>query len=53
MNIINQLGQTIKTAKVTSDIVNTINLESQADGVYFITEKKGSKLITHKLILKK
>ena len=53
LNIINQLGQTIKTAKVTSDIVNTINLESQADGVYFITEKKGSKLITHKLILKK
>ncbi|PXY44340.1 T9SS type A sorting domain-containing protein, partial [Flavobacterium hydrophilum] len=53
LNITNQLGQTIKTAKVTSDIVNTINLESYSDGVYFITEKKGSKLITHKLILKK
>ncbi|MEL1255957.1 T9SS type A sorting domain-containing protein [Flavobacterium sp. DGU38] len=53
LNITNQLGQTIKTTKVTSDIVNTINLESYSDGVYFITEKKGSKLITHKVILKK
>ncbi len=51
--ITNQLGQTIKIAKVTSDVINTINLEGNADGVYFITEKKGSKLITHKLILKK
>ena len=53
LNITNQLGQTIKTAKVTSDVINTINIESFADGVYFITEKKGSKLVTHKLILKK
>ena len=53
LSITNQLGQTIKTAKVTSDAINTINIESFADGIYFITEKKGSKLITHKLILKK
>ena len=53
LNITNQLGQTIKTAKVSSDTINTINIESFADGIYFITEKKGSKLVTHKLILKK
>ena len=53
LNITNQLGQTIKTAKVTSDTINTINIESFADGIYFITEKKGNKLVTHKLILKK
>ncbi|MGO4773835.1 T9SS type A sorting domain-containing protein, partial [Flavobacterium sp. W22_SRS_FK3] len=53
ISITNQLGQTIKTVKVTSDVINTVNIESFADGLYFIIEKKDSKLITHKLILKK
>jgi hypothetical protein len=53
LNIINQLGQTIKKVKVSSNIVNTINVESLADGIYFICEVKGSKIITHKLVLKK
>jgi hypothetical protein len=53
LNITNQLGQNIKTIKVSSDVINIINIESFADGIYFITEKKESKLIKHKLILKK
>jgi len=53
LNIINQLGQTIKTVKVSSDVVNTINIENYAEGIYFVNEKRGSKVITHKLILKK
>ncbi|EJL63740.1 T9SS type A sorting domain-containing protein, partial [Flavobacterium sp. CF136] len=52
LNIINQLGQTIKTVKVSSNRINTINIEGLADGIYFIREK-GSKTVTHKLILKK
>ncbi len=53
LNIINQLGQTIKTVKVSSNRINTINIEGLADGIYFIREMKGSKTVTHKLILKK
>ncbi|MEO7978604.1 T9SS type A sorting domain-containing protein, partial [Flavobacterium sp.] len=53
LNITNQLGQTIKTVKVFSDRINTINIEHLSDGIYLVSEKKGNKTITHKLILKK
>jgi hypothetical protein len=53
LSIVNQLGQTVKTEKVSSDIINTFNIEGLADGVYFVNEKKGNKVVTHKLILNK
>ncbi|MDR7212711.1 T9SS type A sorting domain-containing protein, partial [Flavobacterium piscis] len=53
LNIINQLEQTIKTVKVSSDVINTINISYLADGIYFINEQKENKTVTHKLILKK
>ncbi|WP_163396690.1 T9SS type A sorting domain-containing protein [Flavobacterium limi] len=53
LNIVNQLGQTVKTEKISSEEINTFNIENLADGVYFVNEKKGNKTITHKLILKK
>ncbi|KFF02072.1 T9SS type A sorting domain-containing protein [Flavobacterium hydatis] len=53
LNIVNQWGQTIKKVKVTADTTNSINIESLTDGIYFICEVNGSKVITHKLILKK
>ena len=38
--IANQLGQTVKTFKVNSNIENIITIENLADGVYFIKGKK-------------
>ncbi|KIA95264.1 hypothetical protein OA88_21905, partial [Flavobacterium sp. JRM] len=53
LNIVNQWGQTIKKVKVSADTTNSINIESLTDGIYFICEVNGNKVITHKLILKK
>ncbi|MDN3674398.1 T9SS type A sorting domain-containing protein [Flavobacterium branchiarum] len=53
VSIINQSGQVVKTAKVTADNTNTINVENLSDGIYFIREMKGNKPATYKLILKK
>jgi hypothetical protein len=53
LTIINQLGQTVKKVRASSDQLNTINIENLADGTYFISEIRGNKIITHKLILRK
>lgn len=51
--IINQLGQIVKTISVTANEVNSVNLEQLSNGVYFIKGTNGTKMVTQKLILKK
>jgi mRNA-degrading endonuclease HigB of HigAB toxin-antitoxin module len=49
--LVNQLGQLLKTFKVEANVINTINIENMSDGIYFLKESKGTQ--THQLILKK
>ncbi|CAM3976104.1 hypothetical protein FLCU109888_12060 [Flavobacterium cucumis] len=51
--IVNQLGQTVKTFKVNSSIENSINVESLADGIYYIKGTNGTQISSQKLIIKK
>jgi hypothetical protein len=53
LTIINQLGQTVKKVQVSSGQLNTLNIGNLANGVYFISEIRENKVITHKLILNK
>jgi len=49
--IINQLGQIMKTFKVEANVINTIDIHNLNDNLYFIKEVNHSK--SHKLIIKK
>ncbi|MGH2667420.1 T9SS type A sorting domain-containing protein, partial [Flavobacterium sp.] len=51
--VVNQLGQTVRTFKVTANNINTINLDSLAEGVYFIRGANQTKIKTQRLIIKK
>ena len=51
--VMNQLGQIVKTFQIKADIVNTIDLHNLNDSVYFIKEINNSKNKSHKLIIKK
>ncbi len=51
--VINQLGQVVKTFKINSNSINTIDINSLSDGIYFVKGSDGSKVITQKLIIKK
>lgn len=51
--IVNQLGQTVKTFKVNSNVENIINVENLSDGIYFIKETNGTQISGQKLIIKK
>lgn len=51
--VINQLGQTVNTFKINSNTINSINLNSLSDGIYFVKGTSGTKVITQKLIIKK
>lgn len=51
--IFNQLGQTVKTFTIISNIENNINVENLTDGVYFIKSSTNSQIKTQKLIIKK
>jgi hypothetical protein len=51
--VINQLGQIVKTFKVIPNEANNINLNKLAAGLYIIKGTNGSKVITQKLIIKK
>ncbi|GAA4772752.1 MULTISPECIES: T9SS type A sorting domain-containing protein [Flavobacterium] len=51
--VINQLGQMVNTFKINSNTINSINLNSLSDGIYFIKGTDGSKVITQKMIIKK
>ena len=51
--VVNQLGQTVKTFKVTNSSNNTIDLEYLNNGIYFIQGTNGTKITTGKLIIKK
>jgi len=51
--IVNQLGQTIKTFKVSANLENNINVENFADGIYYIKGTNGTKISCQKLIIKK
>jgi hypothetical protein len=51
--IVNQLGQTVRTFKVISNTINSINLTSLSDGIYFVKGTDGTKMITKKIIINK
>jgi hypothetical protein len=51
--IVNQLGQTVKTFKVTNSSNNMIDLEHLNNGIYFIQGTNETKITTRKLIIKK
>ncbi|MNR50299.1 hypothetical protein D3C85_1698020 [compost metagenome] len=51
--VVNQVGQTVKTFKVTNSSSNTIDLEYLNNGIYFIQGTNGTKITTGKLIIKK
>jgi len=50
LKIINLLGQTVKTFKVTKNYLNVINVENLNDGLYFIN---GTKVTNQKLVIKR
>ncbi|MBX9808684.1 MAG: T9SS type A sorting domain-containing protein, partial [Flavobacteriaceae bacterium] len=50
-HIINQLGQTVKTFKVSANNINSVNIESLTDGVYFVYDTHNKQ--SHRLIIKK
>ncbi|WP_136668968.1 T9SS type A sorting domain-containing protein [Flavobacterium sp. H122] len=50
--VINQLGQTVKTFKISSNLINTVNLNQLSDGFYFVKGTNGTKVITQKLVIK-
>ena len=51
--VINQLGQIVNTFKINSNTINSINLNSLSDGIYFVKGTNGTKVITQKIIIKK
>lgn len=51
--VINQLGQIVKTFKISLNEVNNINLTTLSEGLYFIKGTNGTKVITQKLVIKK
>ncbi|MFB9098324.1 T9SS type A sorting domain-containing protein [Flavobacterium jumunjinense] len=51
--IANQLGQTVKTFTVSSNITNIVNVDNLADGIYFIKGTNGLKTSSKRLIIKK
>ena len=53
LEVINQLGQTVKTFKVTANDLQSINLTFLAEGLYFVKGTKDTQLITQKLVIKK
>ncbi|WP_369615491.1 T9SS type A sorting domain-containing protein [Flavobacterium sp. CFS9] len=52
LNLINALGITIKTFKVTANVEDTLNVENLSSGVYFLSEMSKGKFITHKFVRK-
>ena len=51
--VINQIGQIVSTFKVNSNTINSVNLNSLSDGIYFVKGTDGTKMITQKMIIKK
>jgi hypothetical protein len=51
--VINQLGQTVKSFKVTANLLNTINLDQLSEGLYFVKGNNGTKISSQKLVIKK
>ncbi|WP_348824473.1 T9SS type A sorting domain-containing protein [Flavobacterium aestuarii] len=51
--VINQLGQIVKTFKIKADVINTIDLQNLNDSMYFIKEVNHAKSKSHKLLIKK
>lgn len=51
--IVNQLGQTVKSIMVKSNIENKINVEDLADGMYIVKGLNGSIILSKKLLIKK
>ncbi|WP_281297254.1 beta strand repeat-containing protein [Flavobacterium limnophilum] len=49
--ILNQLGQVMKTFKVNANVINTIEAENLTDGIYFVKDSNKNK--SYKLIIKK
>ena len=53
LQIVNQLGQTVRTFKVNMNNINTVDLGNLTDGIYFVLGANQTKIATQKLIIKK
>jgi hypothetical protein len=51
--IVNQLGQTVKTFKVNSNVEKIINVYNLSDGIYFIKSINVNQIKTQRIIVKK
>jgi SprB repeat/Secretion system C-terminal sorting domain len=52
--IVNELGQILKTFKIEANVINTINVENLSNGVYFLKDTKNTPSSeTHKLMIEK
>ncbi|CAH8285920.1 putative secreted protein (Por secretion system target) [Mariniflexile fucanivorans] len=51
--IINQLGQTVKTFKANANIEATVYVGDLSEGMYFVKATNSTKVSSHKLIIKK
>ncbi|WP_264529534.1 T9SS type A sorting domain-containing protein [Flavobacterium sp. N502540] len=52
LNLINALGKTIKTFEVKANVEDVLNVENLSSGIYFLSEMREGKLITHKFVRK-
>lgn len=53
LQIINQIGQIVKTFKINPNVTNSINVEELSNGTYFIKGINELKIKTQRLIIKK
>ncbi|WP_452309776.1 T9SS type A sorting domain-containing protein [Mariniflexile gromovii] len=51
--IINQLGQTVKTFKVNGNMETTVYVGDLSEGVYFVKATNNTKVFSKKLVIKK
>ncbi|MCC9019248.1 T9SS type A sorting domain-containing protein [Flavobacterium lipolyticum] len=52
LSLITILGKTITTFKVKANIEDILNVENLSSGIYFLSEMREGKLITHKFVRK-
>jgi uncharacterized protein YqkB len=51
--VVNMLGQVLKTFKTEANVTTTIDLQNLSENIYFIKENNDSKNKTHKILIKK
>ena len=51
--VVNQLGQILKTFKIEANTINTVDLQNLPESIYFIKEINNTRNKAYKLIIKK